>query len=53
MVLTCPFMRTIYIGMITYTQPVADPGFPAGGRKPRQGAWTPEAVTFQKNCVSK
>ena len=26
---------------------VADPGFPVGG------AWTPEAVTFQKMCMSK
>ena len=25
---------------------VADPGFPVGGRGPRRGAWTPEAVTF-------
>ena len=32
---------------------VADPGFPVGGRGPRRGAWTPEAVTFQKICMSK
>ena len=24
-----------------------------GGREPRRGAWTPEAVTFQKFCMLK
>ena len=33
--------------------PVADPGFPEGGRGPHRGAWTPEAVTFRKICKSK
>ena len=34
--------------------PVADPGFPVGGRGPRGGgAWTPEAATFHKICMSK
>ena len=32
---------------------VADPGFPAGGRGPRRGAWTLEAVMFRKFCISK
>ena len=32
---------------------VADPGFPVGGRGPRRGAWTPEAATFHKICMSK
>ena len=32
---------------------VADSGFPIGGRGPRGGAWTPEAVTFRKFCMSK
>ena len=32
---------------------VADPGFPVGGLGPRRGAWTPEAVTFRKICMSK
>ena len=32
---------------------MADPGFPVGGRGPRRGAWTPEAVTFRKFCMSK
>ena len=32
---------------------VADPGFPVGGRGPRRGAWTPEAVAFRKFCMSK
>ena len=32
---------------------VADPGFPVGGRGPRRGAWTPEAATFHKMCMSK
>ena len=32
---------------------MADPGFSAGGREPRTGAWTPEAVTFRKFCMSK
>ena len=27
---------------------MVDPGFPVGG-----GAWTPEAVTFRKFCMSK
>ena len=33
---------------IILSTPVADPGFPVGGRGPRggRGAWTPEAVTF-------
>ena len=32
----------------------ADPGFPVGGRGPRRrGAWTPEAATFRKICMSK
>ena len=33
--------------------PVADPGFPVGGRPPRRGAPTPEAATFQKISMSK
>ena len=34
--------------------PVADPGFPVGGRRPSKGgALTPEAVTFQKFCMLK
>ena len=34
--------------------PVADPGFPVGGGVDFVGgAWTPEAVTFQKICMSK
>ena len=33
--------------------PVADPEFPVGGHGPRRGAWTPEAGTFQKFCMSK
>ena len=33
---------------------VADPGFPVGGeRGPHWGAWTPEALTFRKFCMSK
>ena len=32
---------------------VADPGFPVGGRGPCRGAWTPEAATFRKICMSK
>ena len=28
-------------------------GISRGGRGPRRGAWTPEAVTFQKFCMSK
>ena len=32
---------------------VADPGFLVGGRGPRRGAWTPEAVMFRKICMSK
>ena len=32
---------------------VADPGFPVGGRGLHRGVWTPEAVTFQKLCMSK
>ena len=27
--------------------------FPYGGRGPRRGAWTPEAATFRKICMSK
>ena len=36
-----------------YTSSVADPGFLVGGRGPRRGAWTPEAATFRKICMSK
>ena len=36
-----------------YDSSVADPGFPVGGRGPRRGAWTPEAVMFRKFCMSK
>ena len=32
---------------------VADPGFPVGGVDLVRGAWTPEAVTFRKFCMSK
>ena len=32
----------------------ASSGFPVGGRGPcGGGAWTPEAVTFRKGCISK
>ena len=34
--------------------PVADPGFPVvGGVDLVGGAWTPEAATFRKICMSK
>ena len=37
-----------------YEIPVADPGFPVAGRRPRRGgALTSEAVTFRKFCMSK
>ena len=32
---------------------VADPEFPVVGRGPRRGAWTHEAATFRKICMSK
>ena len=36
------------------TTELADPGFLVGGRGPRGGgAWTPEAVKFQKFCMLK
>ena len=34
-------------------KPMADPGFPVGGRRPRRGSWTPEAVMFRKICMPK
>ena len=50
----CAFMAS-HIKRYIYVKTVADPGFPVGGgRGPRWGgAWTPEAVTFRKFCMSK
>ena len=47
-------MRWGVMGEIIDVTPVADPGFPIGGRGPRrEGVWTLEAVTFRKFCMSK
>ena len=39
--------------MNKYCVTVADRGIPIGRRGPHRGAWTPEAVMFQKFCMSK
>ena len=39
--------------MPQHHEAVADPGFPVGGAGPRRGAWTLEAATFCKICMSK
>ena len=41
-------------GILNKYDPVADPGFlVGGGGGGGGGAWTPEAVTFRKFCMSK
>ena len=35
------------------TSPVADPGFPIGGRRPRRGGANSRAATFRKNLYVK
>ena len=39
-------LREKYVQLESLTRPVEDPGFPVGGRGPREGAWTPKAVMF-------
>ena len=42
------FMKTTLFPL-----PVADPGFPVGGRGPVRGAWTPDVGAFRQKCMQK
>ena len=51
---TCVKMKKLGVAEgYAWPVPVADPGFPVGGVNLAGGAWTPEAVAFQKFCMSK